>query len=65
MEVYQARVMAEKEDLDAKIDRLQAFIETPKFKDLSTAEQRRMRRQIAIMGLYSDVLDERILAFEE
>jgi len=33
------------------------------FGGLSEAERRRLRRQEAIMGLYSDVLDERIIAF--
>jgi hypothetical protein len=63
MEKHQARVVAEKKELDGKIERLRAFIAGDTFGGLSEAEQRRLRRQEAIMGLYSDVLDERIIAF--
>jgi hypothetical protein len=63
MEAHQAKVMAEKEKLDSKIERLRAFIAGDTFGGLSEAERRRLRRQEAIMGLYSDVLNERIIAF--
>jgi hypothetical protein len=63
MEKHQARVVAEKEELDGKIERLRAFIAGDTFGGLSEAERRRLRRQESIMGLYSDVLDERIIAF--
>jgi hypothetical protein len=62
IEAHQARVVVEKEELDGKIERLRAFIAGDTFGGLSEAEQRRLRRQEAIMGLYSDVLDERIMA---
>lgn len=60
---YQNRVIAEKNELDSKIDRLRSFIQNKSFADLPYAERRRLRRQELIMQLYSDVLDERILAF--
>lgn len=63
MKAYQARVVAEKKELDGKIERLRIFIGGDGFGVLSHAEQRRLRRQEAIMGLYSDVLDERIRDF--
>ena len=63
MKKHQERVVAEKEELDGKIERLRAFIAGETFGGQSATERRRLRRQEAIMGLYSDVLDERIIAF--
>jgi hypothetical protein len=63
MEAYQQRVIDEKFDLDKKIEKLRDFITSEMFGELSFFEQRRLRRQAAIMGLYSDVLDERIVGF--
>jgi len=60
MKPHQARVVAEKAELDIKIERLREFIAGGIFGGLPEDEQRRLRRQEAIMGLYSDVLDERI-----
>jgi hypothetical protein len=60
MKPHQARVVAEKAELDIKIERLREFIVGDTFGELCENEQRRLRRQEAIMGLYSDVLDERI-----
>lgn len=64
MEEHQARVVTEKAELDGKIERLRTFFAGETFNGLPQAEQRRLRRQEAIMGLYSDVLDERIIAFK-
>ena len=63
MEKHQVRVVEEKEELDAKIDRLRSFIGGDLFDGLAQTEQRRLRRQVIIMELYSDVLDERIREF--
>jgi hypothetical protein len=63
MKQHQERVVAEKEELDCIIERLRAFIAGDTFGGLSEAERRRLRRQETIMVLYSDVLDERIIAF--
>ena len=63
MAPYQERVVAEKVDLDEKIDKLTAFIDTPIFAGLDAAEQDRLLRQLHSMGDYTAVLGERIAAF--
>ena len=61
---YQLRVVEEKEVLNEKYDKLNFFMTTEKFKDeISAAEQKRLRRQLIYMGLYADVLAERIEKF--
>ena len=65
MEPYQQRVVREKEELDAKIENLVAFIASDRFFDTVTdEEQKRLRRQEVLMELYSEVLAERIAAFK-
>ena len=64
MEGYQERVVQEKRELDEKVVKLFAFTCTEKWKALSVAEQVRMAAQSRIMGEYSEVLGERILAFQ-
>ena len=65
MAPYQERVVTEKAELDDKVGLLRAFIKgSAEFKELPRAEQLRLHRQDCIMGLYSEVLDERIDAFE-
>ena len=62
MDDYKSRLKFEKAELDSKIQRLKVFIDGNTFQLVTAAEQRRLRRQEVIMGLYADVLDERILA---
>ena len=64
MQEFQQRVLDEKKDLDDKLDKLKAFINTDeKFLRLSVGEQLRLERQAEIMQDYSDVLTERIASF--
>lgn len=63
MQEYQERVKQESEELCDRTEKLLAFIESPKYASVPEAEQRRLRRQMFIMSLYVDVLDERIAAF--
>jgi len=63
MEDFQQRVVDEKEELDGKIERLDAFANGDVFGTLPAEEQERMSRQLQIMRDYSSVLDERIAAF--
>jgi hypothetical protein len=60
---HQTRVVDEKTELDAKMDKLTAFIDTPIFAGLPEAEQERLVRQLHHMGHYTAVLCERIAAF--
>lgn len=63
MEEYQKRVVEEKQALDEKRQALFNFMTTGTFRVLDQAEKDRMRIQHSIMGLYSEVLHQRIAAF--
>ena len=63
MEAFQERVVAEKEQLDHKIEMLDNFIKGQIFPTISAEEQERMERQFVHMRNYSEVLGERIAAF--
>ena len=63
MQPHQERVIAELKELSDKHDKLCQFLVGTVFSTLSNAEQSRLRRQCAYMGLYRDVLTERIEAF--
>lgn len=60
---HQHRVVVEKDDLDDRLDKLNAFFSTHIFGALPVTEQARLRRQAVAMRIYSEVLDERIQAF--
>jgi len=64
MEPHQQRVVREKDELDAKIASLIAFIVSDNFNGICESERKRMRRQEVLMELYSEVLAERIAAFK-
>jgi hypothetical protein len=65
---YQQRVINQKMDLDAKIEKLLDFIEATNMPDvfgtLSQAEQSRLRIQYSVMQTYSTILGERIANFK-
>jgi len=63
MQPHQQRVIDERADNEAKLDRLTAFLASPTFEALPEAEQERLVRQSGIMVQFSDVLAERIAAF--
>ena len=62
MKQYQKRVVLEKEELDKKITKLADFLKSPP-STVVVKELQRMKRQLALMKAYSDVLHERISAF--
>jgi len=65
MQDYQQRVIDEKKDLDAKIERLETFIDgSAMFAELPSDEIIRLRRQVYTMRLYSEILRDRIAAFK-
>jgi hypothetical protein len=64
IEPYQQRVIDEKRELDEKITKLDAFLNTATFDALDDAEQNRMNCQEDYMISYSRVLGERIAAFK-
>jgi hypothetical protein len=60
---HQERVVAEKADLDDRLQKLVAFFSTPIYAGLSEAERSRLRSQSFFMMGYSAVLGDRIEAF--
>jgi len=65
MQPHQTRVVAEKADLDMKIDKLTVFMAGEAFGRIDLDEQARLRRQGAAMVDYSAILGERIDAFQK
>jgi uncharacterized protein YdcH (DUF465 family) len=62
---YQQRVIEEKDELDKKIVALTTFIgHNRAWDNLTSMEKDRMRRQRWVMKLYSEILAERIEAFQ-
>lgn len=60
---HQIRVSEEKLELDEKISKLCSFIESESATTVSQAELERLKKQLGIMGQYSDILAERIANF--
>lgn len=63
LEPHQIRVVGEKAELDYKRAKLIAFIQSPAFQEVETAEKNRLTRQLTFMDDYSAVLGERIIGF--
>lgn len=63
MQPHQERVVSEKAELDAKLERLSAFIGGTQFSALDGEEQVRLNRQRDAMTEYSNILSQRIAAF--
>lgn len=63
MEAHQQRVVDEKTELDAKREKLGAFIEGAIYQGLPEAERDRLTQQAIAMTTYSTILGERIAAF--
>jgi len=63
MSDYRQRVVEEKTELDDKIERLKVFMNTVGYKNLAILDRRCLYRQLRVMELYSDILDERTSAF--
>lgn len=65
MKLHQQRVIDEKADLDERAKKLSDFIgNNPMFETLDPEEQERMKVQNDLMWQYSEVLGERIAAFQ-
>lgn len=60
---HQQRVIGEKVELDDKLTKLRAFLAGKAKEIVPTVEFRRLTLQADAMGVYSDVLAERIAAF--
>lgn len=65
MKLHQQRVIDEKAGLDERAKKLSDFIgNNPMFETLDPEEQERMKVQNDLMWQYSEVLGERIAAFQ-
>ena len=62
MQSYQLRVIDEKKELDSKLQKLHTFLGSPL--PIEKEEFVRLCRQANIMFQYSQILEERIEAFE-
>ena len=60
---HQQRVVDEKEALDDKLSKLNAFTETPLFSGLDEANTMLLLKQLRVMEQYSEILAERIKLF--
>lgn len=63
MKEYQERVVAEKNELDGKIQKLIKFMGSTQFEDIDIKERERLIRQGEVMQLYSNILNGRINSF--
>ncbi len=63
MELYQARVVDEKRELDERLSRLVSFVRSPAFLRLPQEDRTLLSEQEATMTCYSDVLRRRIERF--
>lgn len=60
---HQQRVVAEKAEVDDRLNKLLAFTSTPIYAGLPQEERNRLSEQTSYMQAYSNVLGERIAAF--
>jgi hypothetical protein len=63
MEAYQARVIEEKKELDAKISKLNAFLDSAEAEILPAVDLQLLITQWVHMSLYSSILQRRIDRF--
>lgn len=62
-EPHQRRVLAEQQELQERLGKLEAFSESPIFAEIPVEEQYRLKRQFEAMTAYHNILCERIDAF--
>ena len=60
---HQQRVIDERAELDGRIAKLAAFVESPAFLSVRHDEQERLKDQLDVMRIYSEILAARIRAF--
>lgn len=62
---HQERVVAERAELNEKLTKLLAFMNTESFEALPDRDRYLLNKQASFMGFYRDTLDERIALIEE
>lgn len=63
MDEWKERLIFEKADVDVKILRLKAFINSDTFKELNEVDRNLLEKQLKVMQDYSDVLYRRFVRF--
>lgn len=63
LQPYQERVIAERDGLSEKIDKLRTFVNSAASMRVSGTEGVLLMRQYTVMAAYLDILNERIAAF--
>ena len=63
LEPHQQRVVDENKELKEKIDKLQSFMLSPKWKELQDIDQYLLSSQLQVMQTYSQILFQRITRF--
>jgi len=61
MNTFLERLKVEKAELDEKIEKLTAFSDSDKFKDIDSKQQSLLNIQLKIMESYSQILLERLV----
>lgn len=61
MNTFLERLKVEKAELDEKIEKLTAFSNSDKFKDIDSKQQSLLNIQLKIMESYSQILLERLV----
>jgi hypothetical protein len=65
MQPHEERVEVEKQQLDEKLVKLDAFFSNPIFSKLPHDERRLLQIQYKLMNQYSRILAERLIRFKE
>lgn len=65
MLLCQLKVLEELNRLNEKLDNLNIFVETERFKSLDKAEQDRLFQQQIVLQQYATILETRISAFNK
>ena len=63
MKPHEQRVVGERAELNAKLEKLKAFFGTPIFAGLDQVDQGLLTLQAMVMGHYVEILDARIARF--
>lgn len=64
MQKFVKKMVDDKSDIDDKIKKLEAFMLTPTYTELSQKEKKLIREQDDAMNLYSKALGERIELYD-
>ncbi len=63
LEPHEVRVVAERKELESKIEDLSSFIWSARFESVTETQRYLLRRQLEVMSLYAGILDDRIADF--